>query len=1504
MQIKTINFKNIIPHNGDQKTAFEELVCQIAMHEKLDDRVEFKRKGRGSDGGAECYWITSSGDEICWQAKYFTERLGDSEFSQIERSVKSAIENHPKMVEYIVCVPIDRTDSRQFTKQGVPKQTEMVKWDNKVIKWQELAKNSGINVKFTYWGASELCSYLIKDDGVLNYFFGAHSLTMDSLKEIVHRSQESLGDRYSEDDNVELEISKIFDALAASESWNEKFYKELHFEIKLFSDEEIQKESFLESYNVSIEKIRKCVVEYQKDPLNLTLASELCSLCDTFEDELFSNKDIRNRINQLNRKEEEIRHVNGCNTEKKALSEESRVLYEIQCNIEEWIRKIMKIRRFIKSEECQVYMKRIIILNGEAGVGKSHLLCDNANKLINKGVPTLFILGQHYAGGSPFEFIKSKLDIGECTDKELLKLMNVMAELHNSRFTIIIDAINEGEHRKEWYNYLKDFIEKIKDYSNISLIISCRTTYLNLIVPESVLTDDICQIAHKGFKELEYKAVEQYFSKRNITMLNTPIMSPEFSNPLFLKTCCDALNQKSLTAFPKGVNGFVSIFEFYLTAINDKICRMLGRLNSVSIFEFIDAFVDKLFPDSFYKGISIKCTEQIAEDQFGDKQLIDLLVHEGILSYDEFINQHGRKETIVRFTFERYSEHLLARSLISKCCTTEEVKTLLTDGEVGKHILSDYNYYQYAGLINSLALNIAEKFQCEFIELMDKELYEKEKEFFIVAAFRDNILMRSPNGICSGSVYLLKESEDDAFGILINLATEPNHPWNILYLEKHLFAMTMAERDSCWSVYIARYFGWNEEVLVVEQILSWAKKADIYFIDLKRVELLAYLMIWLTSTTNCFIRDTATKILSKIFYCYPELISRSLIKYKNVNDMYILERIYAAAYGAIVYIRDDSRLLNIYETVYDLQFKNGEPSVNIMIREYAVSIMEYCAAIDITSDAVDLEKCKPPFSSTWNNNIPDPEELDAQEEIYGLSTSLYELGDFQRYVLDCVESWSITPIDSEAFITYSTLQQEFLDKLTDRSKTLYENYLKLKKKKQELHCFSLKLFLNKLEKSDSIYDDLKDDEHKLDDEIKEIHSEILTLLNSTEKDEFNLINKDNGDRIVEFDINLASRYIHQRIIDFGWKNDYFRVFDVHAEYTEGNSSRRIERIGKKYQWIALYELLAKLADNFKWIDRNYDDLIDNEYYSTIQISKRDIDPTMWITGAHYDCYERKEKTDAWWELSYFSFSDTLNITQDEWLINERIIPDFAELIQINRENQKWTVLHGFSKYNKPASTPDNRKEDLWYRINTVIIPEDNVEKFIEYTKSMNLEDPTHFNCCSFSNDLFYGEFNWHKYLQKFECSRDEFVWHYGDYSYKMYIPYYGYIWESDARDYALEESVSCYIPSNVLMNAFNLHNDPLNYGKWYNKENDVIFMDPSVSEKGNGYALINSYYFNDWLKKNKMALVWLVCGEKQVYHAENHNPGFGVYGRVVFNMVFVDSDNGIERKRYDYYRSI
>ena len=86
--------------NGDKKAAFEELVCLLAMLEKADDRIEFERKGRGADAGVECYWKTNDGSEICWQAKYFTDNIRDVELSEIDKSIKTAINKHPKMKEY------------------------------------------------------------------------------------------------------------------------------------------------------------------------------------------------------------------------------------------------------------------------------------------------------------------------------------------------------------------------------------------------------------------------------------------------------------------------------------------------------------------------------------------------------------------------------------------------------------------------------------------------------------------------------------------------------------------------------------------------------------------------------------------------------------------------------------------------------------------------------------------------------------------------------------------------------------------------------------------------------------------------------------------------------------------------------------------------------------------------------------------------------------------------------------------------------------------------------------------------------------------------------------------------------------------------------------------------------------------------------------------------------------------------------------------------------------
>lgn len=66
----------------------------------------------------------------------------------------------------------------------------------------------------------------------------------------------------------------------------------------------------------------------------------------------------------------------------------------------------------------------------------------------------------------------------------------------------------------------------------------------------------------------------------------------------------------------------------------------------------------------------------------------------------------------------------------------------------------------------------------------------------------------------------------------------------------------------------------------------------------------------------------------------------------------------------------------------------------------------------------------------------------------------------------------------------------------------------------------------------------------------------------------------------EVDADWAGRWIANRAIEFGWTAERFEEFERSHNLRKGRDSHKAERIGKKYQWIAHQELLARLADNF------------------------------------------------------------------------------------------------------------------------------------------------------------------------------------------------------------------------------------------------------------------------------------------------------------------------------------
>ena len=212
MSLPDISFKNIRPFDGSRHAGFEEMCCQLASLEPAIAGESFHRKGHGGDAGVECYRRRSDGSEVGWQAKYLF-RWTDSLRSQLDQSIRTALNKHPNLVEYVVCLPFDLPDSR--TGKG---KTTRQKWDAWCAQRRKCAAEQQRDLTITLWGKSELSTLLAREDpaysGRLLYWFGHEALTAAWFREQFDETRASLGSRYTPETNVELPIRQDFLAFA------------------------------------------------------------------------------------------------------------------------------------------------------------------------------------------------------------------------------------------------------------------------------------------------------------------------------------------------------------------------------------------------------------------------------------------------------------------------------------------------------------------------------------------------------------------------------------------------------------------------------------------------------------------------------------------------------------------------------------------------------------------------------------------------------------------------------------------------------------------------------------------------------------------------------------------------------------------------------------------------------------------------------------------------------------------------------------------------------------------------------------------------------------------------------------------------------------------------------------------------------------------------------------------------------------------------------------------
>jgi hypothetical protein len=181
----------------------------------------------------------------------------------------------------------------------------------------------------------------------------------------------------------------------------------------------------------------------------------------------------------------------------------------------------------------------------------------------------LLLFGEQFHDDEPWSQVVKLLGL-ICTRDEFIGALVASAQVKRTRALIFIDALNEGEGNKLWRKFLAGMLTRIEAAQWIGLCITVRDSYEHHVIPQDLKEGSLLRIEHTGFAENPYGAANRFFAVFGIAP-STPLLLPEFDNPLFLKLFCIGLKNQGLSRVPTGLRGITKIFEFFLQSIDKKL---------------------------------------------------------------------------------------------------------------------------------------------------------------------------------------------------------------------------------------------------------------------------------------------------------------------------------------------------------------------------------------------------------------------------------------------------------------------------------------------------------------------------------------------------------------------------------------------------------------------------------------------------------------------------------------------------------------------------------------------------------------------------------------------------------------------------------------------------------------------------------------------------------------------------------------------------------------------
>ncbi|EKD96010.1 MAG: hypothetical protein ACD_24C00220G0001, partial [uncultured bacterium] len=565
---------------------------------------------------------------------------------------------------------------------------------------------------------------------------------------IYEKAKDLAGKRYTPELNVDLPISQTFDGLAR----NIGFYNRIR---KLYGELRKSRRDIFPSNNAELLGIELTNFDYCFEEF-LSQVSQI----KEYTTAKIPWQEIKNTVKKLDeyswKLQDKIYEVQKSPANEKKNEHSEKIFNSESYHLSKFRSSIHQFQELHNSDAAKLSNHPFLLLTGVTGIGKTHLLCDLVKKRINEGSFSFITLGQEINGTDDIwkQVVKINSDGRLKSKKALLKKFDRLGERTKSRFFIIIDALNESEKASYWKTTLPVLIKDIRRYPNVALIVSVRSGFEKEVTTTS-LRKRFHEVEHGGFRFREWEAIKEFFTQFGLPLPEIPLINPEFSVPLFLLLFCKSRQRRAKKKGNKqlfrGHEGSTSIFEDFIKGVSENIGKEFG-IGSVDkvwnklIKPLAEGMVnnrghkDKISEDHFKKLLA----KELPGVDFG--LLTSSLEKNHLLIRVPRYGKKGKRTGFdYRFTYQRFSDHLISRYLMNKYASKKAYgtnaksnlrKRLRKSGTIGKHFYD----YSFQGVMNALSIQVPEWLDGE--ELIDLCPWAQQ---ILEESFLESIIWRKPN---------------------------------------------------------------------------------------------------------------------------------------------------------------------------------------------------------------------------------------------------------------------------------------------------------------------------------------------------------------------------------------------------------------------------------------------------------------------------------------------------------------------------------------------------------------------------------------------------------------------------------------------------------------------------------------------------------------------------------------------------------------------------------------